>query len=138
MNRRTKNMTRSLQHEHLREKLRQESAELRSALSKAEDRLRQLNATDVSQADETLTNCDFEYLSNAYNRQRERLKSIVESLERIDEGTFGMCVGCGKPIGQKRLKVMPSARYCLSCQEELEQDACRPILSVNSSLVSTL
>ncbi len=137
MNRRTSNMTRSLQHEHLRDRLRHEGAHLRSALSEAEARLRQLNATDVSQADETLTNCDLEYLTNAYNRQRERLQSIVESLERIEEGTFGLCVGCDEPIGEKRLKAMPSARFCISCQEELEQGARYPVASGNALLSRT-
>ena len=49
------------------------------------------------------------------------LKNIEYALERLDEGTYGMCDECGMEIGEKRLQAMPFARYCLACQQETEK-----------------
>ncbi len=51
----------------------------------------------------------------------ERLRNIEEALRRLEEGTYGYCEECGKPIGLKRLKVLPFTRYCVKCQERLEK-----------------
>ena len=47
------------------------------------------------------------------------LREIQESLLRIDNGSFGLCLECEEPISQKRLTAIPWARHCVSCQEEL-------------------
>jgi DnaK suppressor protein len=44
------------------------------------------------------------------------LAAIDESLRRIEEGTFGMCARCGKPIGEARLEAMPYATKCIECK----------------------
>jgi len=44
------------------------------------------------------------------------LREIDTALEKLEEGTFGICEMCGKPIGIRRLKVMPSARLCIKCK----------------------
>ena len=51
----------------------------------------------------------------------ERLRNIEEASRRLEEGTYGYCEECGKPIGLKRLKVLPFTRYCVKCQERLEK-----------------
>jgi DnaK suppressor protein len=50
----------------------------------------------------------------------EALKDIDEALERLDEGTYGICEECGEEIGEKRLQAIPFALYCLECQQENE------------------
>jgi len=52
---------------------------------------------------------------------RQRLKMIVRCLRRIREGTFGLCELCEEPIGQKRLEALPTARFCIGCQQEQER-----------------
>ena len=52
------------------------------------------------------------------NRVRQQ---IDEALARLDEGAFGLCVDCGVEISEKRLKAVPFARRCVSCQEKEEQ-----------------
>jgi DnaK suppressor protein len=47
-------------------------------------------------------------------------KRILRALEKIDEGTYGVCVDCSEPIKEKRLKLYPNAERCLSCQEAFE------------------
>jgi DnaK suppressor protein len=46
---------------------------------------------------------------------------INEALTRIDDNEYGVCQNCEKPINPKRLEAVPWARYCLNCQELVEQ-----------------
>jgi DnaK suppressor protein len=55
-------------------------------------------------------------------RDKEKLQAINEALEKIREGTYGICEECGDKIGPGRLKVMPLAKYCVSCQSKLEKE----------------
>jgi len=46
---------------------------------------------------------------------------INEALERIGDKEYGNCQNCENPINPKRLDAVPWARYCLNCQEMVEQ-----------------
>lgn len=68
--------------------------------------------------------------NNAYNREfmfslshteRQMLIQIEQALERIDGGTYGVCVHCGTDIDKKRLTALPWARHCIDCQEREEK-----------------
>jgi DnaK suppressor protein len=68
--------------------------------------------------------------ANIYNKQillslneneRLRLKEVDESLDRIENGTYGICEECGGPISMKRLEVRPVAKYCVPCLTRLEK-----------------
>lgn len=54
------------------------------------------------------------------DRERKLLGKIEDALERIENGSFGYCEGCGDEIGGERLKIRPVATYCVSCKEEQE------------------
>ena len=56
------------------------------------------------------------------SRDKEKLHAIHEALEKLNEGTYGTCEECGDKIGAGRLKVMPPARYCVSCQSKIEKE----------------
>jgi len=45
---------------------------------------------------------------------------IEEALRRIEEGSFGLCVQCKKPITSARLQAVPHARLCIKCKESEE------------------
>ncbi len=45
---------------------------------------------------------------------------IDEALKRIEDGTYGVCATCEKTITKSRLKVMPHAKFCISCQQKEE------------------
>lgn len=49
---------------------------------------------------------------------KERM--TVEALDRIEKGTYGKCLNCGKEIDKKRLDAIPFTRYCIECQIEIE------------------
>jgi len=48
-------------------------------------------------------------------------KMILMALDKIDNGTYGHCIDCQKPIALKRLELFPYANRCLSCQEIFEE-----------------
>ena len=47
-------------------------------------------------------------------------KRIVNALQKIEEGTYGICIDCEKDIAEKRLKSYPNASRCVVCQEAHE------------------
>jgi RNA polymerase-binding protein DksA len=49
------------------------------------------------------------------------VEEIDEALERIKTGEYGACESCGAEIPEARLEVIPQARLCIKCQEELEK-----------------
>ena len=55
-------------------------------------------------------------------RDKEKLLAIEEALEKIQEGTYGVCEECGDEIGPGRLKAMTLAKLCVSCQSNLEKE----------------
>lgn len=54
-------------------------------------------------------------------RQHKQIKEIEEALERIKHGEYGICEECGEPIPEQRLRLFPSAKLCVKCQEEFDQ-----------------
>jgi YteA family regulatory protein len=49
------------------------------------------------------------------------LAEIDAALTRIEEGTYGICTNCGKPIPEERLEARPWATLCIDCQRERER-----------------
>lgn len=54
-------------------------------------------------------------------QERRLLKMVSEALERLDQGSYGHCAACDDEINPRRLEAVPWARYCLHCQERLEE-----------------
>lgn len=50
-------------------------------------------------------------------RQQNQILRIENALKRIENGTFGVCARCGKPISEERLEVQPDAVACIHCME---------------------
>jgi DnaK suppressor protein len=46
---------------------------------------------------------------------REALEEVDHALAKHDQGTYGLCESCGKPIAGPRLEAMPTARFCIDC-----------------------
>jgi len=63
---------------------------------------------------------DKEFSMGLASKDREILQRIEDALKRIEDGTYGICLGTGKPIKEARLKAIPYAEYCLEHQEEIE------------------
>ena len=68
--------------------------------------------------------------ANIYNKQillslneneRMRLQEVDEALDRIENGSYGVCEECGGAIGLKRLEARSVAKYCVPCKTKLEK-----------------
>ncbi len=53
---------------------------------------------------------------------RTLLEQVERALQRLDNGTYGFCLRCGKPIDARRLEALPYAEYDLECQEIIERE----------------
>jgi DnaK suppressor protein len=70
--------------------------------------------------------------TETFNRERDlsilesveaELADVEHALRRLDDGTYGTCEACGKPIGDDRLEALPAARFCLDDQSVAEREA---------------
>ena len=51
----------------------------------------------------------------------DELLQIEAAFQRLEQGTYGTCVECGKPIGKARLKAIIEVATCVTCQEKIER-----------------
>ncbi len=108
--------------EHFKVKLQQKQQDLMLAVSRNEQDGRQADEEATQDiADKALNSYTKEFLFHQSNTDRTQLQLVVEALGRIRDGSFGECVTCGEEINSKRLEAVPWARYCLACQEKVEQ-----------------
>ena len=54
-------------------------------------------------------------------RERKLMDKVDEALIRIEDGSFGICAGCGEDITITRLQARPVAKYCIDCKTRQEQ-----------------
>ena len=113
----------------LRKALEERKAQIEGDVSYMADEIR---AIGIDQDDENggLGNHIAEDGSNVSEAERliivsEDLQNILNqvnsALERMDQGTFGVCQRCKKPIAIARLEAFPYVAYCIECQEILER-----------------
>jgi len=55
------------------------------------------------------------------DRERRLIGKIKLALQRIDDDEYGICVGCGDDISERRLLARPVATHCIDCKTEAEQ-----------------
>ena len=73
-------------------------------------------------ADVASDNYEREFNFRVVSGDRELLLEIESALKKIESGDYGICVMCDKSIGKSRLNVIPYAKYCRKCKEQLEKD----------------
>lgn len=54
------------------------------------------------------------------DEQSRRLQDVEAALGRIEGGTYGTCVGCGRKIKKERLDALPETPYCIECERRHE------------------
>jgi DnaK suppressor protein len=62
-----------------------------------------------------------DFAMGAIDRDSLRLREVRAALERIDNGSFGICLNCEEEIAAKRLAAVPWAALCIVCQEVAER-----------------
>ncbi len=71
--------------------------------------------------DRAAAESDRSFLLRIRDRERKLIIKIQEALERIEDGTYGLCETCGDEIGPKRLEARPVTTQCIDCKTEAEQ-----------------
>ncbi|CAL9312317.1 MULTISPECIES: TraR/DksA C4-type zinc finger protein [unclassified Streptomyces] len=78
-----------------------------------ESRLTQLRAIDAAGAGQQAAD---DLLAAQRASTRRVLKEIDAAFERLADGTYGSCQGCGKAIPAERLEILPYTRHCVNCR----------------------
>ena len=94
---------------------------LRRALASDLNLLRELrSSTPGDTVDAALDSVQDEISSQLAEVERRELGRVEYALERMHEGQFGICKGCGNIIPTARLNALPYAIYCITCQLQAE------------------
>jgi RNA polymerase-binding protein DksA len=88
-------------------------AELTRRVGDIDSELRKPLSADFSEQAAELENQDA--LGAIENSELQEIRQIQVALQRIADGTYGVCANCGEAIDPKRLKALPTASRCISC-----------------------
>jgi len=78
------------------------------------------SAYSYHMADQGTDNMEREKTYFYVQRDNHTMQDIIEALERIEAGTFGLCIECGEKINRERLEAVPYAMLCVQCKSALE------------------
>jgi DnaK suppressor protein len=108
--------------EHFKKKLLNKQRELQASLANLESEARASGEPEVrDSADDAASS---EGTSEAFEESAllsETLEQVEDALKRIDDGTYGTCAVCGRPIEPARLEAIPWTPYCIEDQEKRER-----------------
>ena len=105
----------------LEDGLREMQDKLQQVIEKAEKEVKEfadlgpLDAVDVS-----CFNSSRESIFADSSRNRNQLRQVQRALQRLRNGSFGICTTCEEAIGLKRLQAVPWTNHCIQCQEQFE------------------
>ncbi|HJZ93329.1 MAG TPA: TraR/DksA C4-type zinc finger protein [Gemmataceae bacterium] len=114
--------------EHFRARLRAYADRARGTVQTLEDQARvpvggevagNLSDAPIHMGDLGTETYDQEMNATLLENEEHVLAEVTAALGRIDNGTFGQCENCGRPIPIGRLEAVPYARYCVRCSELL-------------------
>ena len=77
-------------------------------------------------ADMASDNYERDFSLGRATEEQKLLYAIDEAMKRIEDGTYGSCLQCGKPVSKKRLIAVPHTELCIDCQKANEKDHAGP------------
>lgn len=96
--------------------------ELDDRLGKITDDVRHIDKPLERDFSEQATEVENDEVLDALgNAARDEVEKIKQAISRIDDGSYGICLTCGKPIRKERLLALPYANRCIHCAERNEQ-----------------
>jgi len=105
-----------------REQLEHQQAELeQSSLGTSQSELSGEMAFDEEYADAGTATFERERDLSLSNNIRDLIEQIDRALQRMDDGTYGLCTRCGKPIEKARLAALPYAELCIKDKQAEER-----------------
>jgi RNA polymerase-binding protein DksA len=106
--------------EEFRKILLEEKAKILQTLEKeSEFYINEEEGDEVDVAEVKLNNA---LISRLSDMEIERLKMIERALEKIEDGTYGICEGTGMPIPEERLRAIPWTLYTVEYAEKLKKE----------------
>jgi len=96
---------------------------LEELLSQADDTVSGMTTPKENFPDPTdraALEADRNFMLRIRDRESKLIEKIKEALERIDNGTYGICDSCGEDISIKRLKARPVTTQCIDCKSKEE------------------
>jgi RNA polymerase-binding transcription factor DksA len=100
-------------HEELEQALKARLAELTGGVAEIDSALRMPLSADSEEQAMDLENQDA--LEGLEKSKLVEIRQIGLALQRITEGSYGICSQCGERIAPKRLKALPTATRCIAC-----------------------
>lgn len=98
------------------------TAEIASAESSLDEFLKEpIDGAGDDQADAGSKSFEREHELSLVAGARTGLEQNQHALDRLDDGTYGICESCGNPIGKLRLQAYPRATLCMSCKSRQER-----------------
>lgn len=111
------------QTEEIRARLLARREELQTRLQRHEDDGRDTGAGDVQDEIDRVTSDEAKTaVLKIGTIEYNALAQVEDALRRLDEGTYGICVVCGEPIEESRLRAIPETPYCIRDAEEMEKE----------------
>lgn len=107
--------------EHFRSILNGKLEELLSGADKAVSGMSEKEENFPDPTDRASLETDRNFLLRVKDRERKLISKVKEALERIDDGSFGVCELCGECISDKRLEARPVTTCCIECKKEEEE-----------------
>jgi DnaK suppressor protein len=80
-----------------------------------------LSSLPIHMADVGSDNYELENTLGLMDSERKILEEIHDALQRIEDGTYGICESNEEPIKKERLEAIPWARYCITCASKQEK-----------------
>ncbi|MCC7328674.1 MAG: TraR/DksA family transcriptional regulator [Gammaproteobacteria bacterium] len=99
----------------IRARLLAHKAELRRRVTTIHEHAR--NPLDQDSAEQAAQIGNIAVVSALETEAVQQIADIDAAIQRLDAGTYGICVSCGEAIGEGRLKVRPAATQCRDCAE---------------------
>ena len=81
-----------------------------------------LSNTPFHTADLATDTFEQEVSVSLLENKRQIEGEVAGALDRLDQGTYGQCEGCGKQINKDRLQALPYTRYCVACARVAEKN----------------
>jgi DnaK suppressor protein len=99
-------------------------AQKKALLDEAEEALNKLPGQTVfpDLGDQATAETERSFMLRLRGRERRLLKKIDEAVERIEQGTFGICDRCGNEIDVRRLEARPVTTMCIECKIQQEEE----------------
>lgn len=105
----------------VRETLLQRRTALTNVVQSNREQLASNEGDPADIADRASNGFEDELTAGLLSLEANQLEEIDAALQRVDRGTYGICLTCEKPIPRKRLEILPFAKRCLKCEGDKER-----------------